>query len=239
MCTCPDPETERLRWLISLVVQELLARSLARRESRCAARSSATTEQSMSQSGETYLALAQSVCALTDPECTAQPGGVTMPQPKSTVLQWNRRDQRFGDLLAVTDQSWQALTRQRVPDHHLTEHSFALRLSAGRAKGFRYLEAGTRHLLLALSLSKGALVFEFAFGVVDGLHGPVALASSSHTTGEAVYVVSAQQARVSVFQHAPSDHVSALHSTCPSGICAMPGYPYMLAYAWHVCSAIH
>ena len=105
----------------------------------------------MSQSGETYLALAQSVCALTDPECTAQPGGVTMPQPKSTVLQWNRRDQRFGDLLAVTDQTWQALTRERVPDHHLTEHSFALRLSAGRAKGFRYLEAGTRHLLLALT----------------------------------------------------------------------------------------
>ena len=193
----------------------------------------------MSQSGETYLALAQSVCALTDPECTAQPGGVTMPQPKSTVLQWNRRDQRFGDLLAVTDQTWQALTRERVPDHHLTEHSFALRLSAGRAKVFRYLEAGTRHVLLALSLSKGALVFEFAFGVVDGLHGPVALASSSHSTDETVYVVSAQQARVSVFQHASSDHVSALHSTCPSGICAMPGYPYMLAYAWHVCTAIH
>jgi hypothetical protein len=67
-----------------------------------------------------------------------------MPQPKSTVLQWNRKDERFGDMLAVEDNTWRALSKQRVPLDQLNEHSFALRLSAGRARGFRYFEAGDR-----------------------------------------------------------------------------------------------
>ena len=51
----------------------------------------------------------------------------------------------------MTDKVWQSLTGLRVPEKLLTEHSFALSLAAGRAKGFRYLEAGRRQLLLARS----------------------------------------------------------------------------------------
>ena len=64
-----------------------------------------------------------------------------MPQPKSTLLQWNRRDARFGNMLAVTDESWAKLTRDRVPDEKLTENSFALRLSAGAGRKIQYMEA--------------------------------------------------------------------------------------------------
>jgi len=95
--------------------------------------------------GETYLTLAQSVCSRKHAACPISSFyDRPMPQPKSTVLQWNRKDERFGDMLAVEDNTWRALSKQRVPLDQVNEHSFALRLSAGRARGFRYFEAGDR-----------------------------------------------------------------------------------------------
>ena len=171
-----------------------------------------------SSDGETYLALAQSVCDQEDAECHAGAWDAPMPQPKSTLLQWNRRDGRFGDLLSVTDKTWSDLTRQRVPEQQLTEHAFPFRLSAGRAHGFRYMEApGGRKLLLALSLSRGAVVFDFTFDLVDGLEFPSALASIPRPQNtaavdhqeldiyEAVYVASDLGSKISVLQHAPFD----------------------------------
>jgi len=183
--------------------------------------------------GDIYLVLAQSVCNGNDEDCSGSPwergSSAAMPQPKSAVLQWNRRDERFGNLLAVTDQTWEALTEQRVPDDQVDEHSFALRLSAGRAKGFRYLEAGGRKLLFALSQS-GVLLYEFGFGKVDGLASPVALAATSSriaarvqpSLASAVYVASDLDASVSLFMHASTgtyDNVGELQGRCLAGAC--------------------
>jgi hypothetical protein len=182
--------------------------------------------------GETYLALAQSVCPLDDPACLSEPFGTRMPQPQSRLLQWNRASGRFGDILAMTDKVWQSLTGLRVPEKLLTEHSFALSLAAGRAKGFRYLEAGRRQLLLALSLSKGALLFEFRFRLVEGLRSPISVmavpsqspmvSGKAHAVADgmgAIYVASSRDGSIAVFQHAPTDAVSAIKRSCPSAGC--------------------
>ena len=179
--------------------------------------------------GETYLAVAQSVCE-GESECWAWPWDLPMPQPKSTLLQWNRRDARFGNMLAVTDESWAKLTRDRVPDEQLTENSFALRLSAGAGRKIQYMEAGRRKLLLAVSKSRGALVFEFGFALVDGLRSVAAvaapttpLATRAHHAVDAwqpVYTASGLDAAVSIFQHAPTfDGVGALQGACPEAAC--------------------
>ena len=179
--------------------------------------------------GETYLAVAQSVCE-GEGECWAWPWDLPLPQPKSTLLQWNRRDARFGNMLAVTDESWLRLTGHRVPDEQLTENDFALRLSAGGARKLRYMEAGRRQLLLALSQSRGALVFEFGFGLVDGLRSVAAvaaptmpLASVSQRAGDAgqpVYTATGVDSAASIFQHAPTfDGVGAIHGGCSGALC--------------------
>jgi hypothetical protein len=179
--------------------------------------------------GETYLAVAQSVCE-GEGECWAWPWDLPLPQPKSTVLQWNRRDARFGNMLAVTDESWVRLTGHRVPDEQLTENAFALRLSAGGARKFRYMEAGRRKLLLALSQSRGALVFEFGFGLVDGLRSVAAVAAPTMPlasvsqraadAGQPVYTATGLDSAVSIFQHAPTfDGVGAIRGGCSGAAC--------------------
>lgn len=138
--------------------------------------------------GELYLAVAQSLCPL---GTTLEVCGTDLvahdEHPPSMVLQWNRRLQRFTEMLALTDASEESLRGRPLTDaeleNHADFHSYALRLRAGRAVGLEALEVPSSRgvhntsLLVVASVSEGALVYTWDFEKVTGLNGTAAVAA--------------------------------------------------------------
>jgi hypothetical protein len=143
-------------------------------------------------SGELYIAVAQGVCFVGqhddnfDPHACEQdvlPG--EMPgQPSSRVLQFDRVEQDFGEVLALIDASNVALHGLNVPNDEIREHQQPLRIAAGRNRDWEVIVVDGRTLLVAASETRGTLVYEFDFEHVVGLAGVSAIASNGTTYEE-------------------------------------------------------
>jgi hypothetical protein len=137
-------------------------------------------------SGELYIAVAQGVCFVGqhddnfDPHACEQdvlPG--EMPgQPSSRILQFDRVEQDFGEVLALTDASNVAVRGLNVPNDEIREHQQPLRIAAGRNRDWEVIVLDGRTLLVAASETRGTLVYEFDFEHVVGLAGVSAIASN-------------------------------------------------------------
>ena len=141
--------------------------------------------------GEQYLAVAQSVCNLymETPRCQ-------MVQPKSAILQFNQVTGKFSELLVSS-------TKNRYQRTTLT-HQYPLRINAGKAVGWDFIEIGEKKFLLALSLTTGALLFEWRFQYVSGLYG-ARFVTCDHE-GTNVFVTSTlDSALVHVSRHSTND----------------------------------
>ena len=118
---------------------------------------------------EHFLVIAQSTCDCLDSKEACFDSG--RPQPKSTVLQWDGT--QFGPLLAIppTDR----LSALDVELSHI--HDFSLRISAGAALEWKYMELPAENetvpLLMAFSLTRGIVTFAWEHQTVSGLKGVV------------------------------------------------------------------
>ena len=169
----------------------------------------ATSFTAFMADGENYLAVAQSVCEADLGRLECQ-----MPQPKSAILQFNRITKQYGELLSITSADYQKLYGQQIPDDELEIHQYAFRINAGRAVGFEYMQIGDYSLLLLCSLTRGAVVFEWDFEKVIGLHGAVAVESADNH----LYVLSQQkQALVALEESIRHDDVGMSVQECKSG----------------------
>jgi hypothetical protein len=92
--------------------------------------------------GEVYLAIAQGVCfhgqhndSFDEQGCLETVAtGDERGQPPSRVLQFNRVEADFGELLALTDASNMEARGEIVPDAEMLEHRHPLRFDAGRTR---------------------------------------------------------------------------------------------------------
>ncbi|KAJ1478316.1 hypothetical protein T484DRAFT_1818063 [Baffinella frigidus] len=133
----------------------------------------ATGVTAFQSGGETYLAVAQSVCE------PGAPPDACPAQPKSAMLQWNRASSRFGPLLSLEDGESVKDSGRELPTGELTTHQYNLRIDGGRAVKFAYLEVGAMRLLILCSLTRGALVLEWDFDKVVGLRGAISASVSA------------------------------------------------------------
>jgi hypothetical protein len=133
--------------------------------------------------GESYLAVAQSVCGMSQPnaECAD-----SYTQPRSAILQWNRHEQRFSEMLPLPDADAVILRGEPLPGHLLADHRRSLRLSAGRAMSFLFAElsSGTP-VLIAASLTEGVVQYPWEFDRITGLRGVVDATIPPRTSGDA------------------------------------------------------
>jgi hypothetical protein len=63
-----------------------------------------------------------------------------------------------------------------------TLHAQAMRINAGRASSFRFFEDGQSGVLLACSLTLGAVAFEWRFDKVVGMRGPATIGTVIQVT---------------------------------------------------------
>lgn len=144
----------------------------------------ATALRFFAHRGEYYLAVAQSVCE----RGWGRAQCVQHAQPKSAVLQWNRATEVFGELLATEDVDSVVRRGTPAPPDERLVHAFALRLDAGRASDWEFVEVGGQPFLLVASGTRGMLMYRWAFERVEGLKGAVSVASDFNDT--AVFAVS-------------------------------------------------
>ena len=174
--------------------------------------------KAFSSRGETYLAVAQSVCdtLLGDgrEHCLRH-----QMQPKSAILQWNRVEKKFGELLSMTDEdNMQLRSGKRVEDDDLTIHSFAMRMSAGRAQGWDVVPGSTGDLLMCISLTRGVLVYNWDFKRAVGFGGIVGIVSDFKD--EVVYAVArADDAILAFSKGILRDDVNRTVHSCPNDGC--------------------
>ena len=181
-------------------------------------------------SGEVYLAVAQGVCFAGQHDdsfdaavCehsttndTNSPHDVAA-QPMSRVLQFNRVEQEFGEMLALTDASNMAVRGVNVADLEIHEHQQALRFACGRTNEWEVLVVDGRVLLLAASETRGVLIYEFDFDHVVGLAGISAIASNGTTWQngrplERIFVASGSDRAVLALLHDKWGHVHSSHN---------------------------
>ena len=171
-----------------------------------------------SSKGEFYLAVAQSVCdtlpAVGRQECLRY-----REQPKSAILQWNRVDRKFGELLSMTDFDNLELRGQRVQYKDIDIHHFAMRLSVGRARRWHFLPiTDEKQLLICLSLTKGVVVYSWEFSQVVGLGGLQDL--TTDLNDEFVYAVAREDRALLTFKMGLlHDHVN--RSSCIAERCLL------------------
>lgn len=143
----------------------------------------ATSFAYFTQGGESYLAVAQSVCGMSQPnaECAD-----SYTQPRSAILQWNRHEQRFSEMLPLPDADAVILRGEPLPGHLLADHRRSLRLSAGRAMSFLFAELSSgMPVLFAASLTEGVVQYPWAFDRITGLRGVVDATIPPRTSGGA------------------------------------------------------
>jgi hypothetical protein len=145
--------------------------------------------------GDQYLVIAQSLCSL------SLHGGC-LPrdqQPKSAVLQWNSVEQRFGDLLSVTNATNIALRQEPVKDAEASHRSQALRLIAAGAVQVEAAHVSSKLILIITTRQSGAIFYDFKFKQVSGLHGPVSVTATAGTT-PTIYIASPQESSIAVMR---------------------------------------
>jgi hypothetical protein len=96
----------------------------------------------------------------------------------------------------------------------------ALRIDAGRAVRFNFIEYNKNRLLLVSSLTRGPVIYRWAFDKIDSLTGAISVSSDS--TDEYAYVLGSQRASVvSVGRAIVYDDVGKITRKCPENRCLM------------------
>lgn len=168
-----------------------------------------------SVAGEDYLAVSQGVGPAPD-----------RLQPQSAILQWD--GQRFGPLLSAAPWSVRAGA--------LYTHAFAMRVPAGSAEGWRFLElpgaGGQKRVLVALSASLGAVAFSFDFPAAEGMRGlsASAVGGANEDGARLIYTVSDADAALGVVskkrvEDSMGNYVASLSAQVGDDM-------YILVYAW-------
>jgi hypothetical protein len=161
------------------------------------------------------MAIAQSVC---EDYHTAEECRLNTAQPRSAILQFNRRTRLFGEMLPRTDAENVRLRGAPVPGRQLSDGAYAFRLDAGRAVGWDYVELLGRPLLAAASLSHGVILYEFSFQTITSLFGAIGL--TSDTRNERVFVLHGATASVTALYRGPSfDKTGMQRKNCPRSSC--------------------
>ena len=138
----------------------------------------ATSISAFESDGEFYLAVAQSVCEPFVDRATCKDDWA---QPKSAILQFNKETKLFGEMLAMTDAENVRMRGCDVPVSELRMHSQALRIDAGRALKWDFVEAGNGvQMLILCSSTHGAIVYPWHFETVRGLGGVAGVLESPH-----------------------------------------------------------
>jgi len=168
--------------------------------------------------GEFFLAVAQSVCdtvqSVGRSECLRH-----QVQPKSAILQWNRVEKKFGELLSMTDYDNKQLRGGKpVEDDDLNIHSFAMRLSVGRARRWDFVAGASGDLLICISLTKGVLVYTWDFDRVAGLSSIVGLATDFDD--QYIYAVARADSALVAFKRGEiRDHINRTVHQCAGNRC--------------------
>ena len=175
----------------------------------------ATGFTAFSTGGEWYLAVAQSVCEawLTNAKCSTQSA-----QPKSAVLQYDHVTRSFGALLSLTARDNLRLRGRGIADEERFDHSYSLRISAGRATSWTFAEAtgSGRPLLILSSMDVGAIAYEFDFDRAVGFQGVVGATVLSQD--ERIYAASSVDASLVVLRHETLyDSLGRSTGPCPAG----------------------
>lgn len=166
--------------------------------------------------GELYMAVAQSVCDTLSGSTACRDYAA---QPQSAVLQWDTSVGRFGEIMSVTQQQSIFLrgAPMTAPELAATRRS-ALRIDAGRAVSWIYIELDNVPYLICSSLTKGAVVYQFVFTSVAGLGSGIAVGSDGADLN--VYSVGLLTDSLVRFSRATSfDHLGSKTRTCPGGKC--------------------
>jgi hypothetical protein len=177
-----------------------------------------TAFKAFSSRGETYLAVAQSVCddllGVGRSDCLRH-----HTQPKSAILQWNRVEKKFGELLSIADyDNMELRSGKPVEDDDLTIHSFAMRFSAGRAQGWHFVVGPAGDLLISISLTRGVLVYSWDFNKAVGFGGIVGMVSDFRH--EYIYAVARADYAILAFSRGIlRDDVNRTVHSCPSDEC--------------------
>jgi len=130
-----------------------------------------------SHEGGDYLAIAQSF----DVDCQGMGGGGgdtcegLVAQPQSAVLQFNRETQLFGEMLTGT----RGMVEQ------------ALRIDIGRAARLVWMHG----YLLAASLSRGALIYQWGFDESEVLSNVVSVLLAPGPQGSSTHIIAASRGR--------------------------------------------
>ena len=183
----------------------------------------ATRVAAFESGGETYLAIAQGLCSETDTAASCSTRFAA--QPRSAVLQLDAATGLFGDLSPFPS-STSFLMRGFPPIAANLERrrlgTSALRISAGRAVALLPVSTGDGSVLLvACSLTQGAVVFSWSFNRIEGLVGATA---SVDLWGSVLYVLSPvnQTLTAFTFDTASPDSTGRSGRGCPLGRCLNP-----------------
>ena len=138
--------------------------------------------------GDDYLIAAQSTCRR-----RASRGECTDLQPRSAVLQYDVTTGLFGELLAITRDDAERVHGRQMPAGEVSIHQAALRIQAGRAVDWEFVEqGGSGHLYLS-SISHGCVALAFDFDIVAGLAGASHALQDPHDPSS-IYAVSGRDA---------------------------------------------
>ncbi len=96
----------------------------------------------------------------------------------------------------------------------------ALRIDAGRAVRFNFIEFNKNRLLLVSSLTRGSVIYRWAFDKIDSLTGAISVSPDS--TDEYAYILGSQRASlVSIARAIVYDDVGKTTRVCPQNRCLM------------------
>ncbi len=151
--------------------------------------------------GGVYLAIGQSVCGMF--EGTGSCGLRVVAQPKSTVLQWNVNTRTFEELQSFAEDTYNRVHGGKVPQSETLIHSYAFRMNAGRMRHWDFIQVGSKKLLLACSVTRGPVVYDWTFQEVRGLAGAVAVAVDSDSANPRVYALGRADAALAVLSREP------------------------------------
>lgn len=100
----------------------------------------------------------------------------------------------------------------------LTLKRAALRIDAGRNYGFKYAEIGGIKMLIAASVTRGAIVYLWNFDQVEGLAGAASVTGDEHDDG--VYAIGVLNTSLISMRRQPQyDDLGNLIRVCPDNKC--------------------
>ena len=181
----------------------------------------ATRMAAFESAGETYVAVAQSLCSSADGSvvCASR----FPAQPRSAVLQLDATTGQLTDLLPYSPLA--SAAARRLPLSEAEQRRIgraAMRFDAGRATDLLpiFISNG-RIIILACSLTQGAIAFEWAFDQVVGLGGASAVAVDP--TSRAVYILSPALRAITRFARGNGalDGCGQVSRSCPPGSCLL------------------